>query len=79
MSLLSFNMAVPVKDNRESQIYFLSSSENVPPTSQSVDRKYLVFKALQLVSCNYRTATNQICPKSANDVKIVYAKQRNGF
>jgi DNA-directed RNA polymerase subunit F len=51
----------------------------VPPTSQSVDRKYLVFKALQLVSCNYRTATNQICPKSANDVKIVYAKQRNGF
>jgi hypothetical protein len=39
MSLLSFNMAVPVKDNRESQIYFLSSSENVPPTSQSVDRK----------------------------------------
>jgi hypothetical protein len=49
MSLLSFNMAVPVKDNRESQIYFLSSSENVPPASQSVDRKYLVFKALQLV------------------------------
>lgn len=51
MSLFGVNMAVPIKENiRESRIYFLSSVENVPQENYTLDKKYLVFKTIQLVS-----------------------------
>ncbi|KAJ3650353.1 hypothetical protein Zmor_022046 [Zophobas morio] len=50
MPLFGVNMAIPVKEHvRESRIYFLVSTESVPPDNQTVQRKYLIFKTVELI------------------------------
>ena len=79
-------MAIPVKEHvRESRIYFLVSTESVPPDNQTVQRKYLIFKTVELVSWLVRISDELFDSSSAllcipnvftskQDISILFSK-----